>query len=434
MAELRRHMGLFSTTMYGVGIILGAGIYVLVGSAAAEAGNSVWMSFLLGMAVSALSGLSYAELASMYPKAAAEYAFVKNAFRNNFLASTIGWLTVFVSIIAAATVALGFGGYLTEFVQIPIIISAMILIVGLSIVNFLGIRESSTLNIVFTLVEVAGLGIVIYLGFFSGNLQHINYLEMPFGMQGVFSGFVLIFFAFIGFEDIVNISEETKNPRRIIPKAIFFSVLITGILYILVSLASIQIIPWNDLGKSVAPLADVTGKVLGVNGTALLSAIALFATTNTVLIILLSGSRMLYGLSSHGSLHDMFSKIHFKTKTPWVAIVTIMIASILFVTIGNIITVANITVFLLVIVYSMVNLSVIALRLREPNIERPFKVPFSIRNYPILSIIGLGSTLFMLTQFGLYVMLLGIFMIGMASLLFVLIGNKINDDNHQNSQ
>jgi APA family basic amino acid/polyamine antiporter len=128
----------------------------------------------------------------------------------------------------------------------------------------------------------------------------------------------------------------------------------------------------------------------------------------------------------------MFSKIHFKTKTPWVAIVTIMMASILFVTIGNIITVANITVFLLVIVYSMVNLSVIVLRLREPNMERPFKVPFSIRNYPILSIIGLGSTLFMLTQFGLYVMLLGIFMIGIASLLFILIGNKINDDNHQN--
>ena len=427
MAELRRHMGLFSTTMYGVGIILGAGIYVLVGSAAAEAGNSVWMSFLLGMAVSALSGLSYAELASMYPKAAAEYAFVKNAFRSNFLASTIGWLTVFVSIIAAATVALGFGGYLTEFVQIPIIVSAMLLIVGLSVVNFLGIRESSTLNIVFTLVEVAGLGIVIYLGFFSDHLQHVNYLEMPFGIQGVFSGFVLIFFAFIGFEDIVNISEETKNPRRIIPKAIFFSVLITGILYILVSLASIQIMPWNDLGKSVAPLADVTGKVLGVNGTALLSAIALFATTNTVLIILLSGSRMLYGLSSHGSLHNIFSKIHFKTKTPWVAIITIMMVSILFVTIGNIMTVANITVFLLVIVYSMVNLSVIVLRLREPNVERPFKVPFSIQNYPILSIIGLGSTLFMLTQFGLYVMLLGIFMIGMAALLFVLVGNKIKN-------
>lgn len=424
MTELRRHMGLFSTTMYGVGIILGAGIYVLVGSAAAEAGNSVWMSFLLGMAVSTLSGLSYAELASLYPKAAAEYAFVKSAFRNNFLASTVGWLTVFVSIIAASTVALGFGGYLTEFVQIPIIVSAMVLIVGLSIVNFLGIRESSTLNIAFTLVEVAGLGIVIYLGFFSDHLQHVNYFEMPFGIQGVFSGFVLIFFAFIGFEDIVNISEETKNPRRIIPKAIFFSVLISGILYILVSLASIQIMPWNDLGKSIAPLADVTGKVLGVNGTALLSAIALFATTNTVLIILLSGSRMLYGLSSHGSLDNMFSKIHFKTKTPWVAIIAIMMASILFVTIGNILTVANITVFLLVVVYSMVNLSVIVLRLREPNIERHFKVPFNIRNYPILSIIGLGSTLFMLTQFGLYVMLLGLFMIGVAALLFIFTKQK----------
>jgi len=426
MAELRRHMGLFSTTMYGVGIILGAGIYVLVGSAAATAGNSVWISFLLGMAVSALSGLSYAELASMYPRAAAEYVFVKNAFRNNFLASTIGWLTIFISIIAAATVALGFGGYLTEFANIPIIVSATLLIVGLSIVNFLGIRESSTLNIVFTLVEVAGLGIVIYLGFFSNHLQHVNYLEMPFGIQGVFSGFILIFFAFIGFEDIVNISEETRNPRRIIPKAIFFSILITGIIYILVSLASIQIMPWNDLGQSLAPLADVAGKVLGVNGMVLLSAIALFATTNTVLIVLLSGSRMLYGLSSHGSLHNVFSKIHLRTKTPWVAIVTIMMASILFVMIGNIITVANITVFLLVIVYSMVNLSVIVLRLREPNIERHFKVPFNIRNYPILPIIGLGSTLFMLTQFGIYVMLLGVCMIGMAVLLFVLSDNKTN--------
>ena len=419
-------MGLFSTTMYGVGIILGAGIYVLVGSAAATAGNSVWISFLLGMAVSALSGLSYAELASMYPRAAAEYVFVKNAFRNNFLASTIGWLTIFISIIAAATVALGFGGYLTEFANIPIIVSATLLIVGLSIVNFLGIRESSTLNIVFTLVEVAGLGIVIYLGFFSNHLQHVNYLEMPFGIQGVFSGFILIFFAFIGFEDIVNISEETRNPRRIIPKAIFFSILITGIIYILVSLASIQIMPWNDLGQSLAPLADVAGKVLGVNGMVLLSAIALFATTNTVLIVLLSGSRMLYGLSSHGSLHNVFSKIHLRTKTPWVAIVTIMMASILFVMIGNIITVANITVFLLVIVYSMVNLSVIVLRLREPNIERHFKVPFNIRNYPILPIIGLGSTLFMLTQFGIYVMLLGVCMIGMAVLLFVLSDNKTN--------
>lgn len=376
------------------------------------------------MAVSTLSGLSYAELASMYPRSAAEYVFVKNAFRNNFLASTIGWLTIFVSIIAAATVALGFGGYLTEFANIPIIVSAILLIIGLSIVNFLGIRESSTLNIVFTLIEVAGLGIVIYLGFFSNHLQHINYLEMPFGIQGVFSGFILIFFAFIGFEDIANISEETMNPRRVIPKAIFFSILITGIIYILVSLASIRIMHWNELGQSVAPLADIAGKVLGINGIVLLSAIALFATTNTVLIVLLSGSRMLYGLSSHGSLHNVFSKIHSKTKTPWVAILTTMVASVLFVMLGNIITVANITVFLLIIVYSMVNLSVIVLRLREPNIERSFKIPFGIRNYPILPIIGLGSTLFMLTQFGLYVMISGILMIGITALLFVLIGNK----------
>jgi basic amino acid/polyamine antiporter, APA family len=191
-------MGLFSTTMYGVGIILGAGIYVLVGNAVATAGNSVWMSFLLGAAVAVLSGLSYAELASIFPKSAAELVFVKNAFKNNFLGSTVGWLTVFVSIISAATVSLGFAGYVTEFIKIPLVITAVLLVIGITIVNFLGIRESSIMNIIFTLVEVVGLGIIIYLGFFSDYAQPINYFEMPFGLHGVFVGFVLIFFAFIG--------------------------------------------------------------------------------------------------------------------------------------------------------------------------------------------------------------------------------------------
>ena len=412
-------MGLFSTTMYGVGIILGAGIYVLVGNAAGTAGNSVWLSFLMGSAVAALSGLSYAELGSIYPKSAAELVFVKNAFKNRFLGSTVGWLTVFVSIISAATVALGFGGYFTEFVSLPIIVSAILLVGILSVVNFLGIRESSWMNIVFTLVEIAGLVIIIYLGFSPGQVDQINYFDMPFGLHGVFLGFVLIFFAFIGFEDMVNISEETKNPQRIIPKAILFSILITGVIYILVSISAIRIMNWNELGKSVAPLADAAGKILGINGKVLLSALALFATTNTVLIILLSGSRMLYGLASHGSLPQIFRRLHTKTKTPWFSVVIIMLATIVFVLVGNIVTVANITVFVLVIVYAMVNLSVIMLRLKEPNIVRPFKIPLNIRNFPILPALGLVSTLFMLTQFNVYVIATGIGMISIAMLFFV---------------
>ncbi len=417
-------MGLFSTTMYGVGIILGAGIYVLVGSAAGTAGNALWISFLIGSAVAVLSGLSYAELGSIYPKSAAELVFVKNAFKNRFLGSTVGWLTVFVSIISAATVALGFGGYLAEFVKLPIIASAVLLVGILSVVNFLGIKESSWMNIVFTLIEVAGLAIIIYLGFSSGQINSVNYFDMPFGLNGIFLGFVLIFFAFIGFEDMVNISEETRNPQRTIPKAILFSILITGIIYILVSISAVRIMNWNELAQSVAPLSDAAGKILGLNGKVLLSSLALFATTNTVLIILLSGSRMLYGLSSHGSLPQIFARLHPKTKTPWFSVFIMMLAAIAFVLVGNIVTVANITVFVLVIVYSMVNLSVIILRFKEPNIERPFKIPINIRNFPILPAFGLASTLFMLSQFDVYVIVAGVVMICIAMLLFVFSKNS----------
>ena len=165
MSELIRHMGLFHLTMYGVGLILGAGIYVLIGEAAGFAGNSMWISFLLGAIVAIFAGLSYAELSALYPKAAAEYTFVKNAFKNNFFGFIIGWLTAITSIIVAATVSLGFGGYLTQFIDLPITIGAVILIVVLSIVNFIGIKESAWANTIFALITAAGLVLIIFLGF-----------------------------------------------------------------------------------------------------------------------------------------------------------------------------------------------------------------------------------------------------------------------------
>ena len=155
MAELKRHLGLFHTTMYGVGLILGAGIYALIGDAAGEAGNSVWISFVLAAVSAIFTGLSYAELSSMYPKAAAEYSFVKNAFGNNFVAFLVGWLTLFVAVISAAAIALGFGGYLTQLFQIPIVLGAILIITILTFVNYFGIRESSSMNIIFTIIESA---------------------------------------------------------------------------------------------------------------------------------------------------------------------------------------------------------------------------------------------------------------------------------------
>ncbi|MEX0861353.1 APC family permease [Nitrosopumilus sp.] len=424
MSELKRHMGLFHITMYGVGLILGAGIYVLIGEATAFAGNSVWISFLLGTIVAMFAGLSYAELTALFPKAAAEYTFVKHAFKNNFLAFIIGWLTAITSMITAATVSLGFGGYFAQFIDLPITVSAILLIGVLSIVNFIGIKESAWANTIFAIITAGGLILIIFLGMTFETTESIDYFEMPNGTIGIVLAFVLIFFAFIGFEDMANVAEEVKKPKKTLPRAIILSVLITGIIYILVSLSVVRIINWEELGQSAAPLATVAEKSLGVEGSILLSAIALFATASTVLITLVAGSRILYGMAHNKSLHLSLSKIHSKTKTPWIAVIGILITSAAFTIIGDIVIVANITVFAVVITFAMINLSVIVLRYTEPTLERTFRVPINIGKFPILPLFGFGVTVYMAIQFEMEVMLAGLGIIVAGGLFYIIFNRK----------
>ena len=420
MFELKRGMGLFHLTMYGVGLILGAGIYVLIGEAAGFAGDSVWIAFVLGSIVALFAGLSYAELSSMFPKAAAEYTFVKNAFKNNFFAFIIGWLTAITSMITAATVALGFGGYFSEFLNIPIVVSAIALIGILSIVNFMGIKESSWTNTVFTIIEAAGLILIIIIGFTISEPEPVNYFESPTGFSGIVIAFVLIFFAFIGFEDIVNIAEEVRNPKKVIPRAIILAVMISGIIYVLVSLAVVRVINWEDLSSSAAPLADVAKRGLGVQGHIIFSGIALFAITNTVLITLVAGSRMIYGMAREKSFPHILAKVHSKTKTPWLAIIVIMLTAIGFSIIGDIVIVANITVFAVIITFGAVNLSVIVLRYTESDIERKFRIPINIGKFPVLPMVGLGISAYMAIQFQIQVVLVGLVIIGIGAIFYIL--------------
>ena len=420
MFELKRGMGLFHLTMYGVGLILGAGIYVLIGEAAGFAGDSVWIAFVLGSIVALFAGLSYAELSSMFPKAAAEYTFVKNAFKNNFFAFIIGWLTAITSMITAATVALGFGGYFSEFLNIPIVVSAIALIGILSIVNFMGIKESSWTNTVFTIIEAAGLILIIIIGFTISEPEPVNYFESPTGFSGIVIAFVLIFFAFIGFEDIANIAEEVRNPKKVIPRAIILAVMISGIIYVLVSLAVVRVINWEDLSSSAAPLADVAKRGLGVQGHIIFSGIALFAITNTVLITLVAGSRMIYGMAREKSFPHILAKVHSKTKTPWLAIIVIMLTAIGFSIIGDIVIVANITVFAVIITFGAVNLSVIVLRYTESDIERKFRIPINIGKFPVLPMVGLGISAYMAIQFQIQVVLVGLVIIGIGAIFYIL--------------
>ena len=429
MSELKRHMGLFSLTLYGVGLTLGAGIYVLIGEAAGFAGNSMWISFVLGAIVAIFAGLSYAELSALFPKAAAEYVFVKNAFKSEFIGFQVGWLTAITSMIVGATVALGFGGYFSQFVDIPIVVSAVLLLVVLSIISFIGIKQSAWANTIFALVTIAGLGIIIFLGITINVEEPIDYFDAPHGVTGIILAFVLIFFAFIGFEDMANVAEEVKKPKKTLPRAIILSIIITGVIYILVSLSAVRILNWEELSQSAAPLADIATKGLGNNGGITMSVIALFATASTVLITLVAGARILYGMAKSNSLPSIFAKIHPKTGTPWIAVIGILVTSVVFALIGDIVIVANIVVFAIVITFAMINLSVILLRYVKPEDERPFRVPLNVGKFPILPLFGFIITVYMAMQFELEVILVGVGIVGSGCVFYILY-NRQKNKNH----
>lgn len=423
MVDLSRNIGLFHLTMYGVGLILGAGIYVLIGEAAGLAGNALWISFILGSVVAAFSGLSYSELTALFPKAAAEYIFVKEGFRNNFIGFIVGWLTLVTSIITASTVALGFGGYMEGFANIPLLVSALVILGVLSIVNFIGIRESAWANTIFAVVTIIGLGIIIFLGFSGPTEVEIDYFENPLGISGILLAFILVFFAFIGFEDIANVGEEVKRPQKTMPRGIMLSVLITTIIYVLVSLASIRIVGWEQLAESSAPLAFVAEQKLGQQGHIILSFIALFATASTILITLVAGARIFYGMAKDGSLPSLLGLIHSKTKTPWIAVLLIFVTSVAFSFIGDIVIVANIVVFAVVITFFMINLSVILLRYVRPELERPYRVPVNIGRFPILPFLGMGASIYMASQFEIEIVLVGLGII-VVGITFYFIYNR----------
>lgn len=431
--ELKRTLGLMQVILYGVGLILGAGIYVIIGDVSAISGNMMWISFIFAAIIASLTGLSYAELASMFPKSAAEYIYVKHAFGKNFLAVFIGCLTIFVAITSAATVAIGFSGYLSVFFPYTSpIIYAVILVIVLSFVNFYGIRESIWTNSVFTLVEILGLIIIIIAGLLMGSGNDVNYFEVPpslstsFGSVAlaIMTSTALIFFAYYGFENIANLSEETRNPTRVIPKGLLISILLTSILYLLVAVSSISLIGWKELSSSEAPLAVVAEKAFGYQGIVLLSIIALFATTNTVLMMLVSGSRIVFGMAKDSSIPNIFTMIHKHNRTPWMATFATMILTIAAIVLssGNINTVASLSVFGIFIVFAFVNFSVIWLRFKQPNVNRTFMSPFKLKRFPVLAGLGLLTVSIMLFLFSHTIILSSTILIGILFLISFSLG------------
>ena len=402
--HLKRSISLAEATIYGIGIILGAGIYALIGEAAGIAGNALWMSFALAAIVASFTALSYCELSSMFPRSAAEYVYVKNAFNSRFLGFVVGWILLITPLVSVAAVSLGFAGYFASLLGTPIVLTAIALIAILSVINFAGMKESVRFNTVFTLVEVLGLVIIIFIALpFLGSVDYFatvapaaNIFEF---ISPIAAAAALIFFAYIGFEDIANISEETVKAKTAVPKAILLALVISTILYILVAVSVVSVVPWQELSESAAPMAEVAGRAFGPNASLLLAVIALFATTNTVLIILVAASRILYVIAADHSLPEFIARIHPKTQTPYIAIALVAIGSMLFVLFGgNLKNVAFITDLGIFLIFFAVNLAVIALRFTQPNTERIFRVPGNIGCFPILPFFGVLASLFMLSH------------------------------------
>ena len=385
---LRRELSLFEATVAGVGIILGAGIYALIGVATGVAGNAVWLSFLIAALIATLTGLSYAELSSMFPRDGAEYEYTKHFFGKS-LARLIGLMILTSGVVSAATVALGFGGYLAALIPLPVIIMSLGLIGLCLFINYHGIRESSRVNIFFTAVELIGLLIIIVLGITKWG--SVDYLHMPHGFVGVLKASALVFFAYMGFEAIVTLTEETKNARKSIPRAIMWSVVITSVVYVLVAISAVSLLDWQSLGNSAAPMADVAAASLGSFAFVLLGIIALFSTANTVLMQSITSSRLIYGMASDGVLPKILKRISATNKTPIVAIGVVGVLIILFTLIGDIELVANITTVFLFATFAIINLTVIILRYIAPTVRRPFRIPLTVGKAPILPLLGAVS-------------------------------------------
>jgi APA family basic amino acid/polyamine antiporter len=389
--KLKRRVSLFALTIYGVGNILGAGIYGLIGSVVGLTGNLSWLAFLLASITGALTGLSYAELSAMFPKSAAEFVYTEEAFKKRILSFILGWIIIFSGILSAATVSLVFGGYLSDLFGIPSIllniIFAIILVLALSIINLIGIRTSTRTNIIFTIIEASGLIIIIIIGFFG--TENPNFFALPTGSSFavIFSAVALVFFAYIGFEDIANIAEEVKEPHKNLPKAIIYSVIITTILYCFTAISVVSIKNYATIDPD-APLNDVATVILGEWGGYIMSVIALFATANTVLIMMIVTSRMIYGMARDKALPKSLGKISPRYRTPYISVIFTMVFTIVPILFGRISTVAHATVFGVLINFILVNISLIALRKKKPDLERPFELKPSIKGFPIIALLG----------------------------------------------
>ncbi|AQS48787.1 MULTISPECIES: APC family permease [Thioclava] len=384
-AHLKRRLGPWLMTGYGVGVMVGAGIYVLVGAVAAQAGIWAPLAFVLAGLIAAPSALSYAELSSRIPEAAGEAAYVEEGLRSHALALIVGLGIVVAGTVSAAAVLRGGAGYLTLLVPLPV--EGVMIAFGLALIGVacLGVLESVGLAAALTLVEVVGLALVIWAGLSADPSPDLTPLPAPH-WAGIAAAASLAFFAFIGFEDMVNMSEEMRDPIRDMPRAILAALAITAVLYLTVSYAAVRAVPLADLARSEQPLALVWQSAGHAPG--ILAAIAVAAALNGVLAQVVMAARVLFGLGRRSPALSVFHQAHPRFGTPVLATLLCGVAMIALALAAPVEQLAGITSKVLLGVFLLVNLSLVALKSRSDY--APFKVPMAV---PVVGALVAGAAL-----------------------------------------
>lgn len=381
-----------------VGDTLGAGIYTLVGSMATDVGGVIWLPLLIALVVALLTAGTYAELITKYPHAGGAARYAERAFGIPYVSFLVGFLMMASGITTAASLANAFAGdYLAALVDIPPIPTAIAFITILTLINLRGVRESLGANLVASVIEVTGLVIVIVVAamvFGSGGGEPARIFEFAPDvppLQGAFAASVIAFFSFLGFEAAANMAEEVKNPSRTYPRALFGAIATAAVVYLLIALGAVIVLPPAQLAESTGPLLDV----VAASGVAipawLFGTIALVAIANGALLFMVMASRVGFGLAESGLLPHAFSRVLPRRRTPWVSIVVVGAATIALSFVGDVATLAETTVLLLLLVFLAANVSVLMLKKDEVAHEH-FRVP---RVVPVLAII---ASIVLLTQ------------------------------------
>lgn len=397
--QLARTLGFGALFIYGLGDILGAGIYSIIGKMAGYAGALTWLSFLIAMLVISMSALSYSELSSRYPDSGGVSVFVEKAFGRKWLSIFAGLLLFCATVFSMSTLSQAFTGYLATLgFDLSKSFSILCFFIVLMAINMRGIRQSSLANIISTCIEVSGLLIVLGCGLWflllSDHKPAVT-AGLP-GWKDVLKGVALAFFAFTGFEDLANVAEEAHEPQKNLPRALLSSLATAGILYLAVSLVATAVVPGTALGDSDAPLFDVVHTSAPAVPSWLFSLVAIFAVSNTALLNYITASRLLYGMSKARLMPNFLQTVHKKYQTPSAAILIIFPCVAGLGLTGNLGELAGATSAIVLMVFTLSCTSLMFIKWKEKKTKSNkniFHIPFLI---PCIAVIlNMSALLFL---------------------------------------